>query len=107
MKMKKGVSFDGASPVILRALADVDELAVRLGYCFVVTSVCDGRHRVGSYHYSGRAFDFRTRHLSVQDAVLFVKAVRVLLGMNFDVIYEDPNPRERFDGEHGHVEFTG
>jgi hypothetical protein len=60
----------------------------------VVTSVCDGRHKKGSLHYKGLAFDVRTwangegEQLGVDDKEIMAKDYREVLGPDFDVVVE-------------------
>ena len=66
-----------------------------------ITSWADGVHRVGSYHYSGRAVDVRTKSLPREHVPLFVADLKRRIGsLGFDVVLED------FDGpnEHLHLE---
>ena len=106
MRVKAGVDLNGVMPETLRGIADADEVSRALGYGdLIVTSVKDGKHRHKSKHYDGLAFDFRTRHLTRVEARTLVDAVRARLGdARWDVVYEDPSPRRRDDGEHGHAE---
>lgn len=57
----------------------------------------DGVHRKDSLHYKGRAIDLRVRDVRVEDVkARFVPAARLLLGPDFDVIFE---------GDHVHIEY--
>ena len=98
MRVKKGVSFDGVKDWILFALSVVDRIMRDRETPFVVTSVCDGKHKVGSKHYEGYAFDMRNsvfRDKADQDA--FVKQLRGELDpMDFDIVVE---------GDHIHIEY--
>ncbi len=76
---------------------------------FVVTSVNDKTHGVGSFHSKGKAFDFRT-HDYMRNGYPDVRKTRLgnllvdlknALGNEFDVLIEDINK----PNEHGHVEW--
>lgn len=54
----------------------------------VITSGMEGKHKVGSKHYKGHAFDFRTKHIVWNQAVAVAKLLREKLGPDFDVILE-------------------
>lgn len=60
---KHGVQVNDVWPVMFRAIADVAEVYAEYGYQTVVTSISDGQHSANSFHYRGRAVDFRTKHL--------------------------------------------
>jgi hypothetical protein len=62
----------------------------------VITSRFEGKHRVGSLHYSGDALDFRTRDLSSAQQHIWVALIEESLGKHWDVVLED---------DHLHVEF--
>ena len=66
-----------------------------LGETFMITSCVDGTHGHNSLHYSGLAFDLRTRDLAT-DPGLVVQRLREALGAEFDVVLEPT---------HIHVEF--
>lgn len=61
----------------------------------VITSGIDGRHSRNSLHYSGMAFDFRTRHVPPGDLAALVATITQALGDEFDVVLES---------DHLHVE---
>jgi len=70
------------------------------GDLILVTSACDGRHKAGSLHYAGRAFDVRiygqregavsiaTSSDQERTAALWVGRLRADLGRDYDVILE-------------------
>lgn len=51
----------------------------------VITSITDGRHRDGSLHYTGDAFDLR---LPIANVSGVVTSLRDALGLHYDVILE-------------------
>lgn len=100
MKFKAGVSLKGLKPEALLGMIVAEQAYKAAGIDMVITSIKDGVHKEGSKHYSGMAFDLRTKatglalrlHQSVKEA---------LSGAGFDVILEDLHG----DNEHIHVEF--
>lgn len=91
-------------PEIEAAKAIANEISLRLaGITGVVTSIFDGKHKKGSKHYSGEAFDFRINHYRKNgklDTVLINRIVAALkkeLGKDFDVVLHK--------GSHIHIEF--
>lgn len=66
----------------------------------VVTSANDGRHMDGSKHYTGEAFDLRTRGTG-RSTQIASETRRILRPLGFDVVFED----EGGENEHLHVEY--
>lgn len=103
------VSFKDASvkahklhPQILWALSVAAEVWETFGAPeLIVTSLNDGAHRQGSFHYKGEAADLRTHNLPNSSARRNARDLLAgHLGKDFDVILEDlggPN-------EHVHLE---
>lgn len=54
-----------------------------------LTSVVDGKHRKGSSHYKGRAFDIRTRHLATTTKARILKAMRAALAGTEFHLYDE------------------
>lgn len=100
LEFKPGVSLRGLEPQMLVALAVVDDLFSRAGLPTVVTSANDSSHKDGSYHYLGRAFDFRTKHAAGMMRGITAELKRKLGPLGFDVVFED----EGGINEHLHVE---
>lgn len=95
MLVKSGVMLSGVHPYLWYAAAVVD--LVRLNNGLGEGMITGGREgadafgpaRVkGSLHPAGKALDFRTRDIAVQDIPAFVAALREALGPYFDVILE-------------------
>lgn len=82
--------------MVLALLAAFTILVIQMGKQLVLTSCMDGKHRRGSLHYQGFAFDVRTRHLSDEEVVRFVSLMVQSVGHDFDVVREST---------HVHVEF--
>jgi hypothetical protein len=90
------VDVDGAKAPILRAMALAEPIMETWGE-FVVTSVNDGKHRQGSLHYEGLAFDIRTWALkTAADKEHALRELKRALGPDYDVILE---------ADHIHIEF--
>jgi len=106
MRFKRGVKIDGLSPQLLLGLivaeSTHDDQGLDKRGPFEVTSINDGKHMPGSLHYSGRAADLRTAHLSGSEARGWAELLRLrLAGLGFDIVLEsdhlhieyDPKPR--------------
>ena len=97
LQFKDGVPIFGLQPEILYAIDRTNEIYDRHGVDCVITSSRYGdRHSYGSLHYSGGAFDVRTRQLTegqINDVVADLKSE---LGRDYDVIFES---------NHIHVEY--
>ncbi len=113
MRLKTGVRLAGLRPQMNVAFMVAKEEFAKYGVELIITSVNDSDHGYGSLHFSGGAFDARTKHidtLKMQSAyglnALDVKrkihqAIKKNLGAEFDVLLEfigRPN-------EHIHIEF--
>lgn len=103
MELKKGVKLAGLRPQIVVALLVAEALWREYKTALVVTSGSDGKHKVGSKHYSGDAVDLRVWNLPGYDATDTSGSVKQIaaelgrrLGDEFDVVYE---------GDHLHVEY--
>jgi len=89
MKIKHGVRINGVSPEIAVAMQISDDVFKELGYKgMTVTSICDGKHMEGSKHYTGEAFDVRTRIFNDGQISSIAAALRNALGKEFDVVIE-------------------
>lgn len=62
----------------------------------IITSGIDGKHMQNSKHYTGHAFDFRTKYINLDTLKSIVAELKARLGPDFDVIDE---------GTHLHVEW--
>jgi hypothetical protein len=72
---------------------DVYEAAGQ-GHRFMVTSVTDGKHMVGSFHYRGLAVDLRLPEAHLASKV--AQDLSQALGNEFDVVFEK---------DHIHIEY--
>lgn len=100
MQLKPGVKLGGVCPELALA-AVVVEATLREYGPVVVTSVLDGTHSDGSLHYRGRAMDLRSKHIAAHNKDLVLRALRVNLGSEFDVLLEGRGT----ENEHFHLEF--
>ena len=92
--IKQGVDFNGVQPETIMGMLIVDRIMEQEGHIRCVTAILDGKHKVGSFHYAGLAFDQRTwadaqgtqlpHHEKERLAALF----RKLLGPSWDVVVE-------------------
>ena len=96
MKLKKGVKLNGVKPEILIGIMVADSIYIKFDSELILTSVCDGKHGIGSLHYPGLAFDCRTRHLSKVEKDLIFEELKTSLGDEFDVVLHST---------HIHIEF--
>lgn len=62
----------------------------------VLTSVIDGKHKVGSLHYKGLACDFRISQVLPETLKRIEAEIRLSLSEEFDVVLEK---------DHLHIEF--
>jgi uncharacterized protein YcbK (DUF882 family) len=84
---------DGVTPKNLVIAAAAANVASELGCTIMITSGTDGVHKVGSFHYTGEALDFRLPPVPIH---LFVAAMQQHLGRAYQVIVET---------DHIHVEY--
>jgi hypothetical protein len=97
MKLKSGVRVQGIRPELILAIVIADGVwRDDAGAEMVVTSVTDGRHSRGSLHYTGAAFDIRTRDLVPDTVPDLAERLRKALGEDYDVVLE---------ATHIHVEY--
>jgi len=98
MKAKdKSVKITGIKPELLFGLIVADGIYRKYGFNMVVTSVIDGEHSTGSFHYIGLAADLRINDIPpniVEKILSELKEELVKLG--FDVVFET---------NHIHIEF--
>lgn len=100
MRFKVGVSLSDLQPQAVLALVVCDEVYKHYGQDMVVTSINDGHHKPGSYHYAGKAFDLRTKTLGNDKRLVIDEIRRRLTCLGFDVVFED----EGKANEHLHLE---
>lgn len=98
MYIKEGVKILGLKPEALLGLVICFLHFARLGKTTYITEISGGKHHRGSLHYSGNAFDLRTRHLTDDEKEEITRILKQALGENFDVVLETKPP-------HLHVEY--
>ncbi len=96
IQIKKGVRIRAMQPPVVLAIQIAAGVYQEFNQdTLVVTSLCEGHHKRGSAHYSGRAFDLRIWGLD-DNLDRVVKKLANDLGDEFDVILES---------DHVHVEY--
>lgn len=97
MKLKHDVVGVGVASSIWYAIGIAETIYLSYGHSMVVTSLTDGKHMTGSYHYRGLAVDIHSRDLSPEDqAKILSRLIAILDPMGFDVIVET---------DHIHIEY--
>ena len=61
----------------------------------------DGVHGKDSLHYKGRAIDLRTKDVSTLRVIIFIRALRELLGQEYDIVNEGDHIHVEYDPSHG------
>ena len=74
---------DSVSPPSLVIACAAANVAEQLGLPMTITSGNDSTHKVGSFHYSNRALDLRTRHWTHDQLIDVVAALRQRLGPKY------------------------
>lgn len=88
MKFKKGVTL-ALRPQMAAVLPVIEEVHERLGVGEAwITSGTDGEHSPQSLHYVGLAVDLRTRGLAMSRIIALAEALKLALGVDFDVVIE-------------------
>lgn len=97
-KIKNGVEVEVKPSIqIMAAWTIADEESKRItGKPITITSILDGKHRDGSKHYDGQAFDIRTFIYTVTELNELMAALKEALGPDFDVVLEN---------DHIHIEY--
>jgi hypothetical protein len=67
VRTKAGVRFDTLAPAGFRILGAIERAARAHDTVLVITSGTDGTHAKGSKHYTGEAFDVRSKTLTAQE----------------------------------------
>ena len=100
MRIKPGVKIGGASPELAIGLQIMDSVHRELfGKEITVTSICDGKHSIGSLHYRGEAADLRTKDLEPQSRSQLAQALQQALGADWDVVLEKDHIHVEYDPE--------
>ena len=96
MRLKKGVRIFGLRPELTLALFICEQVYRDANTELVITSVIDGKHSVGSLHYTGSAVDLRIRDFPAGQAGSVRDQIAERLGNDFDAVLER---------DHIHLEF--
>lgn len=97
---KDGVSLKGLMPQMIIALQVAEEEFTKMATDTWVTSGNDSTHMDGSYHYKGRALDFRTKNAPGIASTIVAAITARLKPIGFQCIWEDRGG----DNEHLHIE---
>lgn len=87
--LKQGVIGDLQS-VARKGLGCVARLYKSRGEDLYITSLRDGNHRDGSFHYDGLAFDIRYGKATIQE-------IRETLGPGWDIVFETTHIHCEYD----------
>ncbi len=94
MKLKPGVDIEGIQPETLVGMIAAYDVCRKLNVPCVITSVLDGKHSKKSLHYTGFAFDLRSRDMDAPR--IATEMLKMALPNDFDIVREKT---------HIHVEF--
>jgi hypothetical protein len=102
IRFKEGVKWQGVSPEIVLAILAAGGViagATTDGICWV-TSIRDGKHKAGSRHYIGEAFDARSKNImaSILKGTVLQELKKLLPDYFVDLEY----PGE--ENEHFHIQ---
>lgn len=86
-QLKKGVKLTDLAPQMALAALIVNSVYERFHASCTVTSANDSKHSDTSWHYKGRAMDFRTKDFNGDPQALY-REIQTALGENFDVVLE-------------------
>ena len=94
----RGARMQGLRPEMVPAMLATYSVYIQIGYPCIITSGVEGKHKRQSAHYSGRAFDVRTKRVGMSSVVATRAKTMIQLQLHEDyqVIVE---------GDHLHVEF--
>ena len=96
--IKSGVHNDSGSDLLLiDGLLSACYHYAKRGYSLVVTSLEDGNHMKGSFHYVGRAADLRTRDIPPDVCKQLVRDIKASLGNDYDVVLEKDHIHLEYD----------
>lgn len=96
LSFKHGVRIFGLRPELTTAFQVVEGVLADAGFAATVTSVCDGQHSPTSLHYTGCAFDVRTRDIPKEKLEILRTSIADRLTVEFDTVLEN---------DHFHIEF--
>ena len=97
LEVKPSVSLKGLDQKMHPTLNKAGKIWQKYGKTLVVTSTVEGKHCKGSKHYSGLAFDLRTRYFKKNIQAQVTNELSAELGQDFQVLLEK---------DHIHVEYN-
>lgn len=97
---KTGVDIGTPTLALVYCMMVVSNVFQDYGETLVITSICDGEHMPGSFHYVGRAFDFRSRSLVSSQQWNILRSIKEKLGRQIEVYLENRDT----SNEHFHLE---
>lgn len=110
MKFKDGVykevvAVQNGREVVLRPSVEIEtamETADALSKAIArkditITAIFDGKHMIGSKHYSGNAFDMRKTHYTNYQLTTLVQNIKDNLGIDFDIVIEKTHVHIEYD----------
>uniref|UniRef100_A0A6M3LK27 Peptidase n=1 Tax=viral metagenome TaxID=1070528 RepID=A0A6M3LK27_9ZZZZ len=101
VKVKDGVCFSEINFYLFLCCYMVSNVFRENGVVPTITSACDGRHKEGSLHYKGLAWDWRIWGLYYPEVVAWQIRERLQgVDKNYDVVYGD---KDHLD--HIHIEY--
>ena len=107
MKIKSDVKFlDGKIAMMHATILAEQALAIVAPEVeFVITSGVDGNHYMHSLHYTGLAYDYRTRDLTPGQQKMWTALIEERLGPDFDVVLEEDHLHVEYDPKSGITAF--
>ncbi len=98
IKFKNGVSLKGVQAVTTLGMQMAARAFAEMGQKEMwITSVTDGTHKKGSFHYVGLAFDVRTRMFAEAEVEKLADVLKRILGNEWDVVVEATHIHIEFD----------
>lgn len=86
--LKQGVRLTDLVPQMVLAALVVNSIYAKHKASCTITSANDSKHSPTSWHYKGRALDFRTKDFN-GDKQSLTRQIQIALGIDFDVVLED------------------
>lgn len=81
---------------MLRILLEAEDVFRLRGLECVITSLNDGKHMKGSFHYKDKAIDLRIIHAKKEQWKPIADEIRLRLGQKYDIVLES---------DHIHIEY--
>jgi hypothetical protein len=89
VRVKDGVQFAKIAPLGFEILAAFNTVSDILQRDLTVTGGTDGNHMEGSRHYSGEAYDLRSKDMNAAEKQTLCNYLESTLGPDFLVLLED------------------